>query len=642
MSQSLQFTEEDSSSGGLTIEPATEGGHVRLSGGIDIPFSKLTTAAQSIRQRVIDENARPYIKAVSLKDLGITDYGQLSTRGNLLTAEGTVAAMTVSVDGKNLDLAAWPNKGEGWQTFKRRKYASDPEPADSDVVTYGTRSANGIAKGCSFRYTDSRLEQWSRPELAWVSGALGPNYASDYYPVQSIDPSTKTVTLREGAITPYYSKPNFRYENILEELDRPGEYYIDRENGTLYLYPPENTGRSSVITLTMMKAPLIQLVEAKNITLRGLELTGGRMSGISTAGAAGIDGVTVEDCTVHGFGKHGIYVKNGRSTQVRDCEIYDIGETGIEISGGDYNNIISAQNVVYGNDIHDFGQIERSYRPGVLLGYQSVGAKVQHNYIHDAPHTGLIFYGVNHLIENNYFERLVMEFHDMDAIYANNVEYPWERGNQICRNYFTDIGNQVLAEWQMNISAIRTDNIGHGLTVYQNVFHHVGAGGNTNAVSGVRAQGTYNRIYENLFVDCAEAYNSNTTYNPDRKYDLTQAPYDVRARELEMRLPVYGLHFPELSRMWEEHPQAVQTNEFYHNVIVNMEFPLSTINGAQEPQGFRGAPELVKASGNLVTRSDPGFADYAGGDFSVRTGSDAYNAVNGHTSFQIVCKGKKQ
>ena len=33
----------------------------------------------------------------------------------------------------------------------------------------------------------------------------------------------------------------------------------------------------------------------------------------------------------------------------------------------------------------------------------------------------------------------VTEFSDMDALYANNSNYPWERGNMICGNYFHDI-----------------------------------------------------------------------------------------------------------------------------------------------------------------------------------------------------------
>lgn len=630
LSQSLEFTQEDSSEHGsrLTIEPADGDQEVRLTGGIDIPFDALTDAPDTIKNSIIDETARPHIKAVNLRAMGITDYGELSRRGHLITA-GETAPMVVSVDGHDLELAAWPN--EGWQTFSRK----------DDVTEYGTRSQQGVLQGCAFHYTDERMEQWSRPELAWLSGAIGPNYAYDFYPVESIDPETKTVTLREGAIDKdYYSKPFFRYQNILEELDRPGEYYIDRENGMLYLYPPEDASSGSMITVTMLKDHLIKLTGVKNLTIRGLTLDGGRISGISTVGESGIEGVTVKDCKIQGFGKHGVFLRNSRFTTVRDCEIYDVGENGVAISGGDYANIISGGNVVYGNDIHDFAQLERSYRAGVLVEYRSVGTKVQHNHIHDAPHTGIIFYGVDHLIENNVLENLVMEFHDMDAIYANNVEFPWERGNVIRRNYFKNIGNQTLAEPQMNVAAVRTDNSGHGLSVYQNVFYHVGKG-RTNAVSGVRAQGTYNRVWENLFIDCSEAYHSNNTYQPDAAYDLTQEPYKTRARQLQGYLPVYGQRFPELYRMWDEHPQAARTNEFKHNVVVNIAFPMSTINGAQNAEGFRGAPELVEAEGNLVTRTDPGFCDYAGGDFSVQPASAAYNTVYGHTDFNIVCHGRQ-
>ena len=38
--------------------------------------------------------------------------------------------------------------------------------------------------------------------------------------------------------------------NILEELDRPGEYYIDRREGKLYFWPPKQQGETVVSTVS--------------------------------------------------------------------------------------------------------------------------------------------------------------------------------------------------------------------------------------------------------------------------------------------------------------------------------------------------------------------------------------------------------
>lgn len=585
----------------------------------------MTKAPENVINKIIDKSAADKILAYNLKAAGITDYGEISTRCYNITG-GSAVQMTASVDGNSMRLAGWPN--DGYETFARNKGYGD-DTGMYDVVSYGSRTADGLAAGCEFKYTNDRPELWEKPELAWLSGSIGPNYAYDYFPVKTVNTDKKTITLSEGAITKYYSKPFFKYENILEELDAPGEYYIDREEGMIYIYPPENANSDSVLTLSGLGDSIFKLTDVKNLTLNGLILEGGRASAVS---ASGCSGLRISGCTIRNFGKNGIYINNGSFCTVTGSEIYNIGEHAVYVTGGDYNNIISSGNVISYNDIHDFAQIERSYRAGVCLGYRSVGAVVRGNTIYNAPHAGIIFYGTNNLVEGNTLKQVVREFHDMDAIYVNNVDYPWERGNVIRNNYFDDIGNCFLAERQMNVSAIRTDNYGHGLNIYHNVFHNIGLGG-TNAVSGIRAQGTHNRIWENIFVDCSEAYNSNLTYSADAAYDMTTEKNIQRKTQLESFIGVYGKLFPELLRFWSEHPSSSRTNEFKNNVIVNIAFEMSTINGAQNAQGFRGAEELVDASGNLVTGENPGFADYENGNFSILNGSAAYETVHGRTNF---------
>ncbi|MBP3359536.1 MAG: right-handed parallel beta-helix repeat-containing protein [Clostridia bacterium] len=630
VSEPIVLSALDSSEPGceLKLESADKNNPARLVGGTDIPFSDLTKAPDNVINKIIDNSAADKILAYDLKAAGITDYGEISTRCyNII--QGKTAQMTASVDGNSMRLAGWPDNG--YETFARNKGYDDADTGMYDVVSYGSRTADGLAAGCEFRYTNERPELWEKPELAWISGSIGPNYAYDYFPVKSVNADKKTITLAEGAITKYYSKPFFKFENILEELDSPGEYYIDREEGMLYLYPPEGSDESSVLTLSGLRDSMFKLTGVKNLTLEGLILEGGRDSAINAVGDC--SAVRISGCTVRNFGKNGIYINNGSFCTVTGCEIYNIGENGVYVTGGDYENIIASGNVVSYNDIHDFALIERSYRAGVCLGYRSVGAVVRGNNIYNAPHAGIIFYGTMNLIEDNTLRRVVTDFHDMDAIYVNNVDYPWERGNVIRGNYFDDIGNGFLAEKQMNISAIRTDNYGHGLNIYHNVFHNIGLGG-TNQVSGIRAQGTHNRIWENLFVDCSEAYNSNLTYSEAAKYDMTSEK-NIRIKgQLDGFIGVYGKLFPELKDFWTEHPSSSRTNEFKDNVIVNIAFKLSTINGAQNAEGFRGAPELVEASGNLVTGENPGFADYENGNFSILNGSAAYETVHGRTNFQ--------
>jgi len=571
----------------------------RITGGADIPFSGFSPATAGFTDKILDPAARPYILQIDLRSYGITDYGEISRRGHSISANKTAQA-ELSVNGRKMRLAQWPN---------------DDYVGLSKVLDYGERTQDGITNGCSFvmEEGEDRPFQWTNPELAWLSGVLGANYAYDYFPVEKVDAAQRAIYLREGAVQDYYSKQFFRFENIPEELDAPGEYYIDRQAGMLYFYPPEDISTEARITLSMTEKSLISMSGVSDVILENLIFDGGRASAIT---GSNTERIVIRGCTVQGFGANGIRLSKTEGSTVRDCAVYDVGKNGVVMSGGGYKTITSSFNEIINNDIHDFSQLERSYTAGIYLEYQSVGINVRRNHVHHGPHAGMIYYGVNHNIQQNEFNDLVLEFHDMDAVYVNNSEFPWERGTTFRGNYFHDIGNQTFnGQRQMNISAIRSDNNGNGLVVEGNIFYHIGLGG-TNAVSGVRAQGTHNRVSGNLFVDCSETYNGNNEYIEGKTYDMTNPTLQQRKQQMDSYMPVYGDYFPELNTFWAEHPNSAQTNEFNNNVICNVEFPLSSINGAPALEGFRSAEELVSAQGNLRMEDSRIFKDYKNGDFS--------------------------
>lgn len=64
---------------------------------------------------------------------------------------------------------------------------------------------------------------------------------------------------------PYY------FFNLFEELDAPGEWYLDRENGILYLYPPQKLERAE-INLSITGKNLLKIEDASDITIRDLHL----------------------------------------------------------------------------------------------------------------------------------------------------------------------------------------------------------------------------------------------------------------------------------------------------------------------------------------------------------------------------------
>ncbi len=631
---------------------AYQGEKVTINAGVDIPLSAMNIADSNFTNAIIDKPNAGSVLQYNLKDAQIEDLGEISLRGHLISDEKEAQA-ELSLNGEVQKLAGWPN-GE---------YTGLIKPTDSNE--YGKRTKSGIANGCSFQVNYDRPSQWSKPEQAWLSGTIGPNYEFDYYPVSRFDSEEKRVYLSRGALEKYYTEPYYRFENVPEELDEPGEYYIDRQSGMLYFYPPEDAPKDSVLTITMStptldvsgKAPnsMFRIENSKNIVFENLIFKGGRGSAITGKNNSNIQFI---NCEINSFGENGIRFDASTDIKISDCKIHDVGQDGILfVSCGNYKTLSPSNIVVSNNDIYNFARLERSYKTGIDFGYRCVGATAANNHIHNGPHAGMIFYGVNNDIYGNEFDNLVTEFSDMDALYCNNSNYPWERGNKIHNNYFHDIGKSSMnGRHQINVRAIRTDNRGCGLNIYENLFYNIGDGGNgngNNGIGAITAEGTRNRIFNNLFVDCNEAYFNTLQYKEIENADdgtlypdtvinssgvevantINGAKVADLKKQMENYLPVYGKQFPELYKYFYEHPNMSKTNEFKNNMIINIAIPLSNFNGTQNEEGFRGSQMLTAASGNYVSTSDPGFVSYDNGNLELS--SSATLLVEGLPKFEM-------
>lgn len=625
---------------------------VTINAGVDIPLSAMSIADSDFTNAIIDKPNAGSVLQYNLKDAQIEDLGEISLRGHLISDEKEAQA-ELSLNGEVQKLAGWPN-GE---------YTGLIKPTDSNE--YGKRTKSGIANGCSFKVNYDRPSQWSKPEQAWLSGTIGPNYEFDYYPVSRFDSEEKRVYLSRGALEKYYTEPYYRFENVPEELDEPGEYYIDRQSGMLYFYPPEDAPKDSVLTITMStptldvsgKAPnsMFRIENSKNIVFENLIFKGGRGSAITGKNNSNIQFI---NCEINSFGENGIRFDASTDIKISDCKIHDVGQDGILfVSCGNYKTLSPSNIVVSNNDIYNFARLERSYKTGIDFGYRCVGATAANNHIHNGPHAGMIFYGVNNDIYGNEFDNLVTEFSDMDALYCNNSNYPWERGNKIHNNYFHDIGKSSMnGRHQINVRAIRTDNRGCGLNIYENLFYNIGDGGNgngNNGIGAITAEGTRNKIFNNLFVDCNEAYFNTLQYKEIETADdgtlypdtiinssgvevantINGAKVADLKKQMENYLPVYGKQFPELYKYFYEHPNMSKTNEFKNNMIINIAIPLSNFNGTQNEEGFRGSQMLTAASGNYVSTSDPGFVSYDNGNLELS--SSATLLVEGLPKFEM-------
>ena len=222
----------------------------------------------------LPEAARGHVLQADLKAAGVTDFGQLQSHG---FGQKPAPMAELFFNGQPMPLARWPNSGF---------------VLTGKIVDAGVEGQAG--RGMEFEYEGGQPAHWADPTEAWLYGYWYWDWADRALPVASIDSATHRI--RTTTTTQYGVRSGQRFYayNILEELDAPGEWYLDRKRGLLFFYPPSDLQNADV-RFSVLSAPLVTLTEVSHVTLRGLTLEGGRAAGVTITGG---DHCLLAGCTV--------------------------------------------------------------------------------------------------------------------------------------------------------------------------------------------------------------------------------------------------------------------------------------------------------------------------------------------------------
>src|SRR6185503_13052282 len=136
-----------------------------------------------------------------------------------------------------------------------------------------------------------RPRRWQDTGDLWVHGYWAYDWANSYEKVASLDLDQRLVkTAPPHGQYGFRKDQRFYFLNVLEELDQPGEWFLDRKSGVLYFWPPDQkaevggqkaeSGRSALtsatmgeeIILSLLDQPLLKLTDVSHVTFRGLAL----------------------------------------------------------------------------------------------------------------------------------------------------------------------------------------------------------------------------------------------------------------------------------------------------------------------------------------------------------------------------------
>ncbi len=342
--------------------------------------------------------------------------------------------------------------------------AGTPGFADPSAYNHGFVAVTQAVSSTQFGFTSTRPSRWTQATDMWVHGMFEYDWADCHEAVSALDPTGQTITL---AGTPGYgitTQGVWYAENLLEEITRPGEWYLDRTSGALYLWPPGPLAQSSIVVSTL-SAPLVAIQGASNLVLRDVTLEAGRAQLVDVSQG---DSVQLLGVTLRNAGTSGATL-SGQKVSVSYAHVYGTGGLGIAVSGGDRPSLTPGNNSVDDSNIHDFGRWEWMYQPGISL--QDAGNLARNNKIHDSPHAAILYGGNDHVIELNDIYNACQYTADAGAIYSGR---DWgARGNIIRNNYL----HAITSFLSTDVNAIYLDDCLSGILVQGNIVDGVGAYG---------------------------------------------------------------------------------------------------------------------------------------------------------------------
>ena len=528
--QGLQLGAEDSGTSAAGIVYRAAGPDApRFSGGVRLgPFKVVEEAAVLAR---LPESARGETWEADCVAAGVADLIPFEL-GGFSSGRGfrTHPAIELYVDGEPMTLARWPNDG-----FVK----TGEVPGPLTLPAWDRRP--GAPEG-RFRFEGDRPARWVNEADAWLYGYWFWDWADSYEKVERIDLERREMTLAKPWHGYGYREGQRYYAvNLLSELDAPGEWYLDRTRGRVYLFPKGDLSEA-VVELSVAAFPLLEVEGASHIRFQGIVWECGAADGIRIRGG---ESVRLEGCTIRKMAGNGVEIHGGHRHELRSCDIYHLGRGGIVLAGGDRKTLTPGDHRVENCHIHHLSRIDHTYTPGVWL--DGVGNRIRHNLIHHVASSAMRVEGNDHLIEFNEAHRVVLESDDQGAV--DMFGNPTYRGNVFRYNYWHHLG-----DWDRKGEAthtqragIRLDDAICGVLVQGNVFQRCSTG--RSHFGGVQIHGGKENLVEaNLFVDTAAAV-SFTPWGEQRWREFVGKAWDSPAIDRELYLKRY----PALARRSEGH-----------------------------------------------------------------------------------------
>ncbi|MHC4227998.1 MAG: right-handed parallel beta-helix repeat-containing protein, partial [Planctomycetota bacterium] len=229
----------------------------------------------------------------------------------------------------------------GQRRHKARFPNRDPDAYVFDGVT-------------SFDQLCRRASRWQKPHTGFMHAIHIHRWGSLHYRVTGFDRDKGKLQLEGGwqqNRTSDFRKDQVMVENIFEELDAPGEWYLDHDQAVLYFYPtPDIDLQTAVFEIGGLKELFLFQGSAgqpvKHISLEGIEFVHvGRtfldkyepllrgdwaICRLAAVRISGAEDCSVRDCFFNQLGGNGVFLDGyNRRCEITDSRFHKLGESAV-------------------------------------------------------------------------------------------------------------------------------------------------------------------------------------------------------------------------------------------------------------------------------------------------------------------------
>lgn len=246
----------------------------------------------------------------------------------------------------------------------------------------------------------------------------------------------------------------FFIENVLEELDAPGEWYLNRADGVLYYMPPDGLDLSQATVEAPVLERLIEFCGSERTPVRRVAFSSFRIAHTTSTylspyeapsrgdwtiyrgGAIFFEGAeecAVERCFFDAVGGNAVFASNyNRGLRICGNKFTEAGDSAICLVGSERliqgtQRPLPTGNLISNNLIHDCG-IFGKQTAGVFVSVSERNT-ISHNLIYNLPRAGICIndgWGGGHVVEFNEIHDTVRETTDHGPFNS------WGRGRYWC------------------------------------------------------------------------------------------------------------------------------------------------------------------------------------------------------------------